>query len=223
VLGYPLSGQFGAQVAADPNHWVRRLPGGLFQNTISHPPYRITDFLSDHNPHIRADWISRNGFDFPTDLRVEFLGTEVTGSLVFDTRIQSQRVTRVYGTRGCLVVDFDAQIIHRNQSPRLPGAFGKLERPCSELCQATRTLAGNLSRFLRSDMHYFAGMRNLFERFYECISTGGEPPIPSTEIRRVTRLMDTIFEQCRASEETTDTSVNTPSDDVRHAPEIMTV
>ena len=29
VLGYDLSGPFGRLVASNPNHWVRRLPGGL--------------------------------------------------------------------------------------------------------------------------------------------------------------------------------------------------
>lgn len=54
VLGYPIDGPFGKLVAGDPNHWVRRLPGGLFQNTISHPLYRITEFLPDAKPDVWA-------------------------------------------------------------------------------------------------------------------------------------------------------------------------
>jgi len=54
VLAYPLHGPFGAQVIANPDHWVRRLPGGLFQNTISHPLYRITEFLDDVEPELQA-------------------------------------------------------------------------------------------------------------------------------------------------------------------------
>ena len=52
VLGYDLSGPFGALLAEDPGHWVHRLPGGLFQNTISHAVYRITDFMSDERPRV---------------------------------------------------------------------------------------------------------------------------------------------------------------------------
>ena len=51
-------------------HWVRRLPGGLFQNTISHPLYRITEFLADDEPAVFAAWSRRAPFDFPTELNV---------------------------------------------------------------------------------------------------------------------------------------------------------
>jgi hypothetical protein len=41
-------------------------------------------------------------------------------------------------------------------------------------------------------------MNQLFTRFYRAIAEGGEPPVPYREIRRVTALMDQIFESCRA-------------------------
>ncbi|MGC4049845.1 MAG: Gfo/Idh/MocA family oxidoreductase [Paludibaculum sp.] len=91
VLGYPISGQFGSQVSGDPRHWVRRLPGGLFQNTISHPLYRITEFLTDVQPKVIADWARRPGLDFPTELNVVLRGEKVTGTLTFSSSIPSQR------------------------------------------------------------------------------------------------------------------------------------
>jgi hypothetical protein len=65
------------------------------------------------------------------------------------------------------------------------------------LREAAWTMVRNFWRFLRCDLHYFAGMNRLFRRFYQAIAEGGPPPIPYSEIQRVTTLMDRIFEECR--------------------------
>jgi predicted dehydrogenase len=200
VLGYPLTGKFGALVSADPGHWVRQLPGGLFHNTISHPLYRITELLPDPEPDVEAHWFARAASPFPTELRVHLRGRDVTGSLLFDTRIEPQRIARIYGARGCLTVDLDAQTVTGHRSPRLPGAFGRLETPWRAWRQAARNLRRNLLRFLRSELQYFAGMRGLMAAFYAAIQSGSPPPIAYAEMRRVARLMDAVFEQCRDRE-----------------------
>lgn len=201
VLGYPLSAQFGSAVGADEGHWVRKLPGGLFQNTISHPLYRITEFLSDERPQIVASWWSRPDVEFPTELFVHLRGADVTGTLTFTTAIAAQRVTRVYGNMGMLEVDFDAQTVVRSASPSLPGALGKLEAPLRRSREAARAWRRNVWRFVRSDIHYFAGMRELFERFQLAIHSDAHPlPIAPSEMLRVTRIMDDIFTECRLAD-----------------------
>lgn len=197
LLGYPIDGKFGSLVAGDPSHWVRQLPGGLFQNTISHPLYRITDLLTDAGLDVAARWSTRTCFDFPTELQVHLQGRERTGSLTFSTFIPHQRITRIHGTQGSLEVDFDTQILRLSRRPRLPGAFGKLEAPYRQFGNSLSNLGRNVWRFARAEHHYFAGMRTLFERFYLAIQGSGALPIEPEEIHRVTRLMDQIFEQCR--------------------------
>lgn len=201
ILGYPISGQFGTAVSADPCHWVRQLPGGLFQNTISHPLYRITDYLEDERPLVFARWWNKDGLDYPTEMLVHLRGKSVTGTLTFSTTIPAQRMTRVYGTRGTLEIDLDAQTIVRLSPPALPGAFGKLDAPWSRRREAARAFRRNLWRFARSDIHYFAGLRTLFERFHEAVrSPGSEWPISASEMLRVTRVMDEIFAACRQAD-----------------------
>ena len=200
TLGYPISGQFGTQVTGDPNHWVRKLPGGLFQNTISHPLYRITDFLLDEHPQIQAHWTRTGRFPFPTELSVFLRGESVTGSLTFLSTITAQRITKVHGAKGALEVDFDAQTIRHLAPPRLPGAFGKLDVPFRQWREAARNFRRNVWRFAKGDIHYFAGMKTLFERFYGAIQNNTPLPIPPAEMVRVTRLMDEIFDQCRDRE-----------------------
>ena len=201
VLGYPIGGAFGREVAADPHHWVRSLPGGLFQNTLSHPLYRITEFLPGEvgrEVHCDARWMRRSvgvgGLDIPTELRVQLWNDQTTATVTFLSASKPpQRVSRLYGERGIIEVDFDAQTIRYTPPSALPGAFEKLQRPWRHLTEAAGNTARGLWNFARSDIHYFAGMKNLFEAFYEHIRTGGPPPIETREMVRVTELMDAIF------------------------------
>lgn len=196
ILGYPISGSFGELVSSDPNHWVRKLPGGLFQNTISHPLYRLTDLLADEQPEIFGNWFTLPEFDFPTELQLSLQGRKQSASLTFSTRLPPQRVTRVYGSKGTLEIDFDIQTVRVLPLPQLPGAFAKLEVPWKHLRNAGWNLSNNIWRFARGDIHYFAGMKELFARFYASIQSGGDAPIAAEEIHRVTLLMDRIFAHC---------------------------
>jgi predicted dehydrogenase len=203
VQGYNLAGPFGRMLATDPNHWVLRLPGGIFQNTVSHALYRITDLLTDQQPQVWATWF-RDPQDspFPTELRVLLRGEQVTGHLLFSCRARPlQRVARIHGSRKSIEVDLDAQVIRQFREARLPGAFGKIEVPFRQMRESARWLGRNLWRFLRSDINYFGGMRRLFTAFYQAILTNGPPPIPYEEICRVTALMDEIFQVCQADDE----------------------
>lgn len=202
VLGYPLHGPFGAQVIANPNHWVRRLPGGLFQNTISHPLYRVTEFVRDQEPELQATWFSRfNSVPFPTEMRVNLRGEGVTGSLLFTSSTKPcHRLTRVYGTNGDLEVDLNSQFIRAGKVDRYPGAFAKIEAPWRCVRESVGNLACNMRRFWNGELHYFEGMKQTFLRFYKAALGEGECPISYEEMIRVTDLMDRIFAECRRND-----------------------
>lgn len=198
VQGYDLNGRFGRLLATDPNHWMLRLPGGLFQNTVPHALYRITDFLTGQCPQVWATWFrdSRER-NFPTELRAFLRGDQVTGHLLFSSCARPvQRFVRIYGSRKSIDVDLDAQVIRHYQGPRLPGALAKIEVPFRQLRDSARSFGRNLWKFFRCDLHYFAGMRRLFTTFYQAILADGLPPIPYEEIYRVTAIMDEIFRVC---------------------------
>jgi len=200
VLGYPIDGKFGELVAGNPNHWVRKLPGGLFQNTISHPLYRITDFMADREPRLVGGSTTRPQFGFPTELNIAFETASVTGQLTFSTHLPPQRITTIYGSKGSLICDFDAQTLRTAMIPTLPGAFAKIEMPLRNFSNSMWNLSSNSWQFLMSRIHYFNGMKTLFERFYDSIQNGTPPPIPPAEILHVTELMDRIFAHCRETE-----------------------
>lgn len=194
VLGYDLQGPFG-RLAANPTHWVNRLPGGLIQNVISHPLYRVTDFLTDSCPEIVGLLKESNTSNPMCELRATLLGERVTGSLLISSSIRPhQKVTRVYGTRQYVEVDMDAGVIRTYRPSSTRGPFVRLETPYRHFCEAARNLTGNLWKLMRSDLHFFAGMRTLFEEFYKAIAEGGPPPIPYAEILRFTSIMDALFQ-----------------------------
>jgi predicted dehydrogenase len=202
VLGYDLASPFGMQLADDPQHWVHRLPGGLFQNTISHAVYRIAEFVRDERPRVWAHWYeSPASPTFPSELRVLLRGERATGSLLFSSVARPvQRVTRLYGTRAAVEINLDAQTVRVERPPALRGPFIKLELSWAQVREARRAWLRNVRRFLRSELHFFSGMHNLLELFYASILQGSEPPIPPTEILRVTAIMDDVFRACGAAD-----------------------
>lgn len=202
IQGYDFEGPFGRAFTTNSDHWVHGLPGGVFQNVISHAMYRITDLIPDETMQVTANWWSNSSEGAaPTELRAMLRGRNASAQLsFFGSARPVQRVTRIYGTRQSIELDVDAQSIRRMVSARLPGAFGKVDLPFFLMCQGARSTLKNIRRFICSEIHYFEGMRRLFEQFYLAIREGYPAPIAPSEIRRVTALMDSIFQSCRANE-----------------------
>ncbi|MEO5740449.1 MAG: Gfo/Idh/MocA family oxidoreductase [Vicinamibacterales bacterium] len=199
--GYDPGGPFGRLIQTDHHHWIHRLPGGIFQNVISHAVSKVTPFLLDDHPETVATAFGATAeFPLPTELRVALRGTSVTAHITLLSRGKpAQRVVRIYGTRAGHEVDFESGIIRHIRSAQLPGAFGRIETPMRQALEGAKHTARAVTRFFRSDLHYFAGMRNLVTAFYAAVHTGGTPPIPYNEIQRVANIMDAIFQQTPCS------------------------
>jgi predicted dehydrogenase len=201
IMGYDLAGPFGKNVVEEPDHWVHRLPGGLFQNTIPHALYKVTEHLRDESPRVWATWFAdQEKTGFPTELRVMLQGEDVSGTLLFSSKMQpTQRLVRVLGTRGTMEMNFDRSVLTTCRAPRLRGSLAKLELGFHQVQESLGGFVVNVAKTFRNELHYFAGMQRLFDLFYQAIRKGGEPPIAYAEIRRVTALMDQIFECCQES------------------------
>src|SRR5208283_3205717 len=52
--GYELEQAYARALLGDPRHWVRRLPGKLLHNIISHGIARIAEFLTSDSPQVIA-------------------------------------------------------------------------------------------------------------------------------------------------------------------------
>ncbi|HZR63796.1 MAG TPA: Gfo/Idh/MocA family oxidoreductase [Terriglobales bacterium] len=202
--GYALghTGYAGA-LLGDPRHWVRRLPGKLLHNIISHGIARIAEFLTTESPRIIA-W----GFTSPMlrrmgeseiidELRVLIReGESATAYFTFSSQMRPLlHQFRLYGSKNGLVLDQDQETLIKLRGDHLKSYLEKFVPPVSFAMQYLGNLKTNLYTFLRNDFHMKSGMKYLIESFYRSIREGTPPPIPYREILLTARIMDAIFEQ----------------------------
>ena len=201
VLGYDLSGDYGAAVLGDPGHWVHRLPGKLFHNVLDHLVSKIALFVPDGAPRVNGiSYRRRPASGNPVldavgdELRFLLAGASVSGYGLISAHARPVRHSlRVYGTRNTISVNYEHRTVTLESAQRVPSALGRLLPAFEQARRFRRAGRRNVMQFVRADFHYFEGMRNLLRQFHACIRCGGPPPIAYEEIRRVTRLIDLVI------------------------------
>jgi predicted dehydrogenase len=202
--GYNLEDpSYARALLGDKQHWVRRLPGKLLQNIISHGIARIAEFLTTDNPHIMA-----YGFVSPVlksigeteiidELRVIISEEErTTAYFTFSSQMKpSIRELRVYGSKNGLLLDEDHDILLKLRGNKYKSFADKFVPPAQFAKQYFENLYTNLKLFMVNDFHMDSGMKCLIESFYNSIREGAPVPIPYREILLTTRIMDEIFNQ----------------------------
>jgi hypothetical protein len=188
---------------SDKQHWIRRLPGKLLQNIISHGIARIAEFIPSDSPQISA-----HGFVSPLlesigedeivdELRVTITdGNSTTAYFTFSSQMRpSLNLFRLYGSRNGLELDQDRETLLKLRGDRFKSYAEKFIPPVNLAFQQVGNVATNLRKFLSNDFHMKSGMKCLIESFYDSIVNGAPLPIPYREILLTSRIMDTIFEQ----------------------------
>jgi len=205
--GYDLGDpSYARALLGDKQHWVRRLPGKLLQNVISHGIARIAEFLTSDSPHVIA-----YGFVSPLlkgieeseivdELRVIICEEErTTAYFTFSTQMKpSLHQFRIYGPANGLVLDQDQDTLIRLRGQKFKSYAEKFFPPVLFAKQHLGSLITNVKLFLSRDFHMDSGMKNLIEAFYRSIREDSPVPIPYREILTTARIMDAIFEQLRA-------------------------
>ena len=190
----------------DKQHWVRRLPGRLLQNIISHGVARIAEFLTTDNPRVMA-----YGFVSPVlksigetemidELRVIVSEEErTTAYFTFSSQMKPAiHELRVYGPQNGLVLDQDHDILLRLRGHKYKSFADKFLPPAQFAKQHLGNLFANTKLFLANDFHLDSGMKYLFESFYRSIRESAPLPIPYREILLTARIMEAIFDQLNA-------------------------
>lgn len=200
---YELSGNYAKALLGDKQHWVRRLPGQLLHNIISHGVARIAEYLQSEAPEVVA-----HGFTSPylrslgeneiiDELRVVISEEQrTTAYFTFSSQMRPDlHEFRVYGARNGLILDQDNQTLIRLRGKRFTSYAEKFIPPMIFAKQYLGNLAHNARLFLARDFHMKSGMKCLIESFYQSISEDAPLPIPYREILLTARIMDRIFEQ----------------------------
>ena len=202
-FGYNLDGPFGKVMLGTPDHWVHRLPGKLFQNNINHLLNKLTAFIDDDRPEVRAIGYSLRTEKFGDvrddlldELRVMIRGERVSAYGTFTSRVQPvTQFVRVYGTKNIIHLDLTSRTVTVEQGATLPAAIGRVAAGFAQTWQYAKSAARNVGRFARSDYHYFAGLNTLIRRFYDHIQNDAPAPISTRDILRISWIMDEIFDQ----------------------------
>ena len=188
---------------SDKNHWIRRLPGRLLQNIISHGIARISEFIPGDFPHISA-----HGFVSPLlrsigeneivdELRVTIADASATTAyFTFSSQMRpSLNLFRLYGSKNGLVLDQDRETLIKLHGAPFKSYAEKFIPPLNLAAQQLGNVGTNLRKFLANEFHMKSGMKYLIESFYRSILDDTPPPIPYREILLTARIMDAIFEQ----------------------------
>jgi predicted dehydrogenase len=201
---YELGGSgYARALLSDKHHWVRKLPGKLLHNIISHGIARIAEFLTGDSPQVIA-----RGFTSPAlkskgegeiidELRV-IICDEASATAYFTFSSQMRPALhqfRIYGEKNGLILDQDQETLIRLRGRKYVSYSEKFIPPVNFARQYLGNLRTNLRTFLAGDFQMKSGMKFLIESFYRSVVEGGPVPIPYSEILLTTQIMDTIFQQ----------------------------
>jgi predicted dehydrogenase len=192
---------YGRVVLGDPNHWVRRLPGSLLQNLISHGVSKIAEFLAGDDPSLVSVSF---GSPFLKSLGLNDIIDEVratiqdergtTAFFLFTTQFGAgSNEFRLYGRSGNLVVDNGYRTVLRYRPSRFKAYLRYFFPQWSHARELTRNSFRNMKLFAKNDFHMNYGMKKLMELFYSAIKDDGPDPIPAAEILRTSGIMEAIF------------------------------
>jgi predicted dehydrogenase len=201
---------------ANQNHWVRKLPGGLLHNIISHGVAKLSEFLDDDLVDILAvaDQSPRlktlNGERILDELRVLIRDKKgTTGFFCFSTQLKGLNQLRLHGPGGSIVVDHCSGTVIRNKHQSDKSYLTYFLPPLRAAREHLRNARTNITNFVRQRLYQDFGMKELIERFHNSIRSQTAPPISYREIILTARIMDEVFAQIYPDR--TDTPVHQPT------------
>jgi predicted dehydrogenase len=191
---------------SDKQHWVRRLPGKLLHNIISHGIAKIAEFLTADSPNVIA-----HGFVSPLlkrmgeteiidELRVIISEEErTTAYFTFSSQMRpSIHQLRVFGPKNGFILDQDQETLIKLRGGRFKSYAENFIPPAIFASQFLGNLTTNVRAFITNDFHVKSGMKYLIESFYNSIVHDMPVPIPYREILLTAKIMDNIFYQLNA-------------------------
>ena len=203
---YELGEGYAKALLADKQHWVRKLPGQLLHNIISHGIARIAEFITDDNPTVLvhafvSPFLRRLGEEEIVDELRVIISTEdgTTAYFTFSSQMRpSLHEFRLYGPRNGLVLNQDHETMIPLRGHRYKSYLEFFVPPLTFARQYLANWSTNLRTFLNADFHMKSGMKYLIEAFYRSIRDNLPPPIPYREIILTARIMEKIFDQTRS-------------------------
>jgi len=198
-----------APVLGNPAHWVRRLPGQLLHNIISHGLAKLVEFLDDElteiivTAHQSSQLRLLGAKEVLDELRVLIRDkSDTTAFFCFSTQIKNLNQLRIYGPSGSITADIITGTVVRKENRAYKSYLTYFLPPLKDAMEYLRNASVNVMNFVRQRLHQDFGMKELIQRFYQSIQGKTPLPVPYREIILTARLMDQIFAQIYADKET---------------------
>jgi len=189
----------------NPNHWVRRLPGQLLHNLVSHGIARLAEFLDEEivelfaSAHQSDKLRSLGGQDVKDELRVLLRDrTGTTASFCFSTQIKpGLNQFSIFGPARSITVDVTSGSTLMRAGGSYKSYLTFLLPPLVSAREHLRNARRNAAQIFRQRLHQDSGLKELIERFYDGIQGKADVPIRYRDIMLTARIMDAIFAQIR--------------------------
>lgn len=190
-------------VLGDKNHWVRKLPGALLHNIISHGISKIAEFLTSDSFTVQVHGFSSRVLtgigetDIVDEVRVIIHDdNNCTAYFTFSSQIRPVlHQLRLYGPKNSLIIDDDHQTVVLISGKHYKSYLNQFIPPYDLAKQYAANSLANIKKFIQRDFPMNYGMQYLIRSFYRAISEGAPLPVPCREILLTSRIMDAIFQQ----------------------------
>lgn len=213
VIGVVESGSLGrivhVECAIDPDvnsrevrealdaHWSYDLPGGIFQNNITHPLYLALYWIG---PPTRMSVYPRSFGSLPQDLtdhlEVMLEGESASAYLCLSAVVKPPPYyVRVFCERGIVTADYSALTLVVEPERRLPRSLGRFLSSFDQAFQLVVAGLGNALGVVRKKVVPYQGLQTLIPRYYESIRTNAPPPVSRALAMAVSRAEEDILSQ----------------------------
>jgi len=203
-FGYSLGDpSYAKALLSDREHWVRKLPGKLLHNIISHGISKIAEYFPSDDPLVISHGFSSpilreiGESDIIDELRVIISDKKsTTAYFTFSTQMRPiLHQFRLYGPNNSLIIDEDHQTVIRLSGDSYKSYLNQFLPPLIYSKQYFNNSVSNVYKFLKRNFHSNIGMKFLIESFYKSIRNEGPLPFSYREILLTTKIMDEIFDQ----------------------------
>ncbi len=179
------------------DHWVHRLPGGIFQNLAPHPVYLLLAFLDPPKTlHAVAQKTGRVPTSFADELRVLVTADNGLGCFMVSLSIQPfMKYVHVYGTEGTIRVNLTTNSMTLARNRELPRALARGMLGIDEATQLMKGTVGNALKVATGRLRSYPGLGVLISEFYRSIREDGPVPVDGEAGREVVRVLDLVWEQ----------------------------
>ncbi|MBN1779923.1 SDR family NAD(P)-dependent oxidoreductase [bacterium] len=180
------------------DHWVYGLPGGVYQNFISHPLSCVLDVMGPvQNIQARAMYHKAVPHQKTDELRIQFDSGSAIGTLSLSLcATPRSNFLRIYGDEGTIEIDFMSRTAFLNkEGGALPKVISRnlIARKKGRIY--LRAGRNNLLNLITKKHGYFEGNEILIRLFYKALIEGTPLPVTHENGLWSMETMDEIWKQ----------------------------